>query len=274
MADDTNIDEILKSIDALLKDGGLESHSDKGAAAQSSKTHGDIATNDDEVLDSEIPDASVPVENEEDEADASAEEPIDQEAEEHPQAEEAEMDEQPEVDRETEDALVAGSSEIDALSEDAFEQGHEVKRIVLSESMVVEDTPGLPLESAGIQTAIEEDLSGNRAHGEIFSDESNPDHITVDDFSEGEAESYAESPESEDLGSPTEVPENEQNDNPSVDTSELDVNKLVEQITSEISVRLQQQLPGMVAGMVAEAMQKNLAAHVANDNESTDDTQN
>jgi len=269
MADDTNIDEILKSIDALLKEGGPEKGLDEGAGDQSSKTRGDIATNDDEVSDSEIPDATVSIGSAEDDADGPAVEAIDQGADEHPEAEEAETDEQ-QLD---EDVQAEDTSEIDALSGQTLGQEHEVKRIVLSESMVIEDTPDLPLEVAGTETAIEDDQPENRMLGEVYSDEPAPDHVAGNDLPENEDESSAESSGSKDISSP-EVQENEDKDEPSVDTSELDMGDLVEQITSEISARLQQQLPGMVAGMVAEAMQKNLAARAAADDESTDDTQN
>jgi len=276
MADDTNIDEILKSIDALLKEGGPENDSDEVAVDQNSKTRGDIATNDDDASDSEIADAPISIEDEEDQTDSPAVEALDQAPEEHPQAEQADADEQqPEVDAQVEDAQAEDAEaeaveEFDALSEQPFEQEPEVKRIMLSESMVVEDTPGPSLESADVEAAIEGDQPEHRPSSEVFSDEMNSEHVIADDLSEGQADEFQES---EQFSSP-EVADGEQTDDPAVDASELDINELVEQITADISARLQQQLPGMVAGLVAEAMQKNLAAQAATNHESTDDTQN
>jgi len=279
MADDTNIDEILKSIDALLKEGGLEKDSIAGAGEQGANTPLDIATNDDEVPGSEIPEASVPMENESDQTDEPAMEATDQAVEAHSGADEAETDEQqPDEDRQAEAAQVEDvqaelASEVDTPPGQTFEQKHETKRIVLSESMVVEDSPQ-NFAVAGNETAIEEDQPEDSMDGEAFSHDSQDlAHGAADDFSEDEVEDSGESPESEGAAI-TEAPEREEGDAIPVDASEPDMHDLVEQITSEISVRLQQQLPGMVAGMVAEAMQKNLVAQANIDNESTDDTQN
>jgi len=269
MADDTNIDEILKSIDALLKEGGPENESDEGAAAQSSITRSDIATNDDDVSLPQTPDAPIAIEDAEDEAGPPDLEVMDQVSAEQSEAEEAETYERPESDAQTEDGQAEDASESDIQSGQTLEHGHEVKRIVLSESMVVEDTPDLPLEVAGVDTAIAGDQLEDRAPGEL-SDQPGAEYIAPDDLNEGEADEVGEC---EDTGS-AELAENEEKGQLAVDTPELDMNQLVEQITAEISTRLQQQLPGMVAGMVAEALQKNLSARTDTDHESTDDTQN
>ena len=274
MADEKNIDEILKSIDALLKEGGLENPSNKGAAGESSNTRADIATNDDEVPDFEISDAFTSIEDEADETDEPAveaysdeeAEPDEQQSEEDVQTGDTQAEEV-----QVEDVQTEVDSETDALSGQAIEQEHAVKRIVLSESMVVEDAPDLAF--VGTEASIEENQPENGMLGEVYSDEPNSDDIALDDLSEDEVQNSAEYPESEDVAL-TELPESEEDDAPLGDAPELDMDALVEQITSEISARLQQQLPGMVAGMVAEALQKNLVAHASTDNESTDDTQN
>jgi len=257
MADDTNIDEILKSIDALLKEGEAEDDSE-----QKDKQRRDVATNDDEI----VPDLEGDKVGDESQVSQDEQHLSEQHADELQQAADAaDMDDHP-----TNLSIEADIEEADTEEMEVPPIAHAIgRRIVLSESMVVEDTPDRPFDVTGIQTAIEENQSENGALGEVFSDEPNPDLVAADYF----AENSAEWPESEDSSSP-EVPENEVKDDPSVDTSELDINELVEQITADISARLQQQLPGMVAGMVAEAMQKNLAAHAATDHESTDDTQN
>ncbi len=259
MADNTNIDEILKSIDALLKEGGAENGSDQDVGDQSSKRQ---ATNDDEVSDLEMPDASVSIQNEEDEADVLGVETIEDESAEHQETNEAETGDQTSENIQHEDASV-----VDTTAGQALEQGREVKRIVLSEAMLVRDTPDLLLAFADAEDTTEEVQAGS-----VLTDESSPEHVDED---ESDA-SWEPAPSAllPDVEIQAQAGQEEVEDEAVADAPALDTGRLIEQITAEISGRLQQQLPGMVAGMVAEAMEKNLVAHAAPGDKSTDDRQN
>jgi len=264
MADNTNIDEILKSIDALLKEGNPENGSDQDVGDQSSKQR---ATNDDEVSDPEMPDASASIGNEKDEADAPAAETIEHEPAEHQETDEAETDEAETDDQPSEDTQPEDVPEVDTTAGQAPEQGQGLKRIVLSEAMLVEDTPDLPLAFATAENPTEDVQTDNS-----LSEESSPEHGDQDESDE----SWEPAPSAllSDTEIQTQAGRAEVEDEAVADASALDMGRLIEQITAEISARLQQQLPGMVAGMVAEAMEKNLAAHAAPDDESTNDRQN
>lgn len=270
MADDTNIDEILKSIDALLKDS-----EDDTARNGDDKRHRQ-ATNDEEIspdIEAEaaaLSDGDLEVRSVEEhqvEQELTEQRELEQHQAELQQAgDAADMDDRPTNFTLAEGADGGAGQDNEKVQDDAKTS---VSRILLSEAMVVEDTPALPLMMAGSETASDEDQAANRMPGDIDSDGADPDHVTTD-----ENEDDANKPEEFQgpVGSFSPVlSEHEEKGKPSSEASELDMSALIEQITAEISARLQQQLPGMVAGMVAEAMEKNLTAHVSADDESTDD---
>jgi len=226
MADDTNIDDILKSIDALLKEGEAEDGRD-----QKDKRRRHEAINDEDVgADTVATPDEMSVEEAVDELQApragqclDEQRPDDQHGVEH-QFGEQHLDEmQQEADAaDMDDHPVNLPAEEDAGEKDVQPGAQPAaRRIVLSEEMLVEDTPDLPL---------------------AFADEDEVDAAT----DEAEATMMDNDAGTESAHGSTDAV---------ADMAGMDIDGLVEKISAEISDRLQGALPGLVA----EAVRRHLA---------------
>jgi len=271
MADDTNIDDILRSIDALLKESEGEEERDHRSAR---KRH--EATNDEEPVDPAdvdgkaepaLEDIEEIVENAEGmEADASDDALVEA------------------VESEAEEVL----SEPKPVAEHEAVAGPEkvVKRIVLSEDMLVEDTPDL-LAFAEQSEPDKQDDAAEQSDAEPSQDEylvetqDIPDEERVEDEGPDDAwqddeplavqavpdEELFDDDQSDDEQREDVAPESEV---PAAPT--LDADLLIVQISDEIHARIQDMLPALVE----EVVRKHIAAQQPADivqSESENDTQ-
>ncbi len=238
MADDTNIDDILKSIDALLKEG--EAQDD---AEQKDKRRRDTATNDDEIAaDMEGDEAGDELQASQDEQHLAAQHKDElQQA-----ADAADMDDHP-----TNLPVEADTEEKDVPPE--VHSG--ARRILLSEDMQVEHTPDLPLafvhdDEPGEEQTGDADASVELTEAETVFVQAEP--APVEDAGDAEFETVA-------------------------DTPFVDTQGLIEQITTDINARLQTELPAILAEWFAEAVNKHVSgqaessSHQDGDNESSGD---
>jgi len=259
MADDTNIDDILKSIDALLKEGEDED-------ARSGKQK---AINDEDIA-ADVEDVPAGISRNEDVLPHRDEERPDEESqgEEHQddiqqQADATDMDDHPTnlpTEADVEDRIESPEPQADA------------RRIVLSEDMLVEGTPDLPLTfaegdgQADEQADEDEQTEGDEQTWEADEVEfaAGEDFAAADIEEEGVAEECAveeDVAEEEDAGPPQaqalHVPPGDA----------VDTERLIEQIAAEISTRLQESLPGLVA----DAVRRHIAAQADASGTETDD---
>jgi len=266
MADDTNIDDILKSIDTLLKESeGNDAEDKKGQRRR------DAAINDD--VSSEATEVEEPVHDEQDEEDKQGD--TASQAEDYgddPAPDESDDIERDEIEA-VEDQEVEGASvTVDDVAADSVAEQHAdelqqeadaadmddhptnlpveadteekdvppvaqsgARRIVLSEDMQVEDTPDLPL---------------------AFAD----DDPTVEDQAEDV-----------DGAASAELIETEQGNNAEedvVDSNTPDIEMLIEKISAEVIERLNRELPTLVSPLLAELVAEAVQKHVGGKAES------
>ncbi|OIO69139.1 MAG: hypothetical protein COW19_01495 [Zetaproteobacteria bacterium CG12_big_fil_rev_8_21_14_0_65_55_1124] len=224
MADDTNIDDILKSIDALLKEG--EAEDDRG---QKDKRRRDTATNDDEI-DANIEAATPDITGDEagDELQASQDEQHEDELQQAADA--ADMDDHP-----TNLPVEADTEEVDVPPE----AQPSARRIVLSEDMQVESTPDLPLAFSVDDESVEEQADDVHADASVELTEAetvfvHAEPLPAEDVGDSEFETVADVPS-------------------------VDAERLIEQITAEVNARLQEELPVMLNALLAEVVRKHVA---------------
>jgi len=226
MAEDTNIDDILRSIDALLK----ESEPDEGH-----KRAG--ATNDDEPTEASDDAREAPETDDQSvEAGYSAaadadDEPADESAPEH-EAQEAD-EHQDEAVQALEDEAGMAQNEHDLL--EAPEEQHAVnkgRRIMLSEAMLVEDSLDLPLSFSSDSDAQVDEAQG-------FSP------ALDDGGDDDESLSWQSGSVDEDGG-----------DSASMDAPGLD--DLIESISADIQARLSRELPLLLAPLIAQSVKQHL----------------
>jgi len=261
MADDTNIDDILKSIDALLREGEAED-----VRGQKDKRPRHEAINDDEVgADTEgSPDEMSAEEAGEDLPASQDEQRLDDQQLEEQQLDEQQLDDQHLVehqfDEQHRDELQqeADAADMDdhpvnlPAEEDAGEKDvppeaqPAARRIVLSEDMLVADTPDLPLAFAEDDEQADDD---EQAEGYDQAGDADETEITAGE-DVGEEDVVGENvAEEDDAGQQTQARHAPPGD-------ALDTGRLIAQISAEISTRLQEALPGLVA----EAVRRHLAA--------------
>jgi len=217
MADDSNIDEILKSIDALLKEGEAQDHSHRGR----DKPRSDAANSEESVHKDNENAVEMADSNE-----IASEPPVEQPADDEQTGAGTTEDAEP-VDRLQE--ARAESGEADSLSEAPGEDagGEKPRRIVLSEAMLVEVTPDL-LDFAEQHTGEAEQEVPDASPGDEPETSEEVQVMHGDDQAEPQG------------------------------ASKIDAEQLVEQISNEITARLQDKLPRLVA----KAIRKHLAAQL------------
>lgn len=257
MADDTNIDDILKSIDALLKEseadqargGSGKSRSHEAINDDEQETHaqasaaGDIGEAGDEEPLPEGRDEQVPDESHlsvlQQDGDAA-------DMDDHPTNRTAEADTLPDEQAPDEPHLSVLQQDGDAADMDdhptnrlsvvdTLESGTavvprpEVKRIVLSEDMLVEQTPDL---LAFVEQSVIEEVPAAEEDSAV--EEESADEEGFETAEQGDSEASDAAPP-------------------------IDMELLVEQISSDITAGLQDKLPGLVA----KAVRRHLAAQLA-----------
>jgi len=230
MADDTNIDDILRSIDALLK----ESEPDEGHKRAGGFAAG--ATNDDDLT--EASDEAC----EERETD---DQPVEEASSNSPDAGDVSGDESAQQDEAHEsggnqDEVVlplADEAGIDEGEQDSVEIPEDQpvakgRRIMLSEAMQVDDSLDLPLKFSAHSDAQADDGQG-------------PATVFVDSEDEDESLSVQSGPVDEEGGAPA-----------AMDATGL--NDLIESISADIQARLSRELPLLLAPLIEQSVKQHL----------------
>jgi hypothetical protein len=264
MADEPNIDDILKSIDALLKEGVGGDDSE-----QKNKRRRDTAINDDEIAAAEVEatqsgiggdEVGDALQDSQDEQDLAKQ----HEDELQQAADAADMDDHP-----TNLPVEDDTEEADTEEMDAPPEAHPARRrILLSEDMLVEHTPDLPLASVP-------DAEPDEGQAE----ESQPDQEQPDEGQTGDDNTGVELTEAESVfvqGEPSALEDIVEPEFESVaEPPFVDREWLIEQITTDIHARLQAELPDILSEWVAEAVNKHVSGKAEpslhQDNESSGD---
>ena len=243
MADEPNIDDILKSIDALLKEGVAGDDSER-----KDKRRRDTATNDDEIAAAEVEADQAEIGGDEVSDGLQASQDEQDLAEQHEDelqqaADAADMDDHP-----TNLPVEADTEEKAAPSE--IHPG--AKRIILSEDMQVDHTPDLPL-------AFVPDAEPDEGPAE----EKQPDEEQLDEEQAGDDDTGVELTEAESVfaqGEPSVVEDIVEPEFESVaEPPCVDREWLIEQITTDIHARLQAELPAILSEWITEAVNKHLS---------------